>query len=306
MSSPATVKHLLKFAAMMLAAAALTHIAWSSIMAAMMFWGYPHRIFDVRRWYETKDYEALVGAFLETRQAETVFAGSSFTFGYPWQEEVIFSRLFGKGVNASVIGANLAGIDRLILCNLHRHSVQMLILEIPVINSVGGAGFIGPCTSDRVSSYFSFAFLRPIGTGWFRFLWDNEAYPKPDEAIKISPVPKGYFLGDYDRRGFEESVVKVVSHAKSVAARVFVLPSPVYLPGVAQVGENAIAVRDQLETAVSACRRVSGVTCLDPSHFYENPRYFLNMTHLNQAGHRAMGEWLQSLIIGTQRGNESR
>ena len=35
---------------------------------------------------------------------ELVFVGSSFTFGYPWQEPVIFTRLLSRGTNVSVIG----------------------------------------------------------------------------------------------------------------------------------------------------------------------------------------------------------
>jgi len=276
--------------------AALAHAVFSACVAAAMYWGYPHRIYDVRRWHDVRDYRELISAFLAQRRSDLVFAGSSVTFGYPWQESVIFSRVVGRGTNVSVIGLSLAGIHNLILCNLEDEHPRHLVIEIPVIASVRYRDNRFDCQRGESRSYYGFALSHPAGTGWFPFLWDNEAYPKPDEPIKVFPVPDDYFVSKFDRDNFAEQIRRTLDKAKTVAGTVYAFPSPVYVPGVAQVGRDARAMRDQLEFAVAACRKVSGVVCLDPSRFYDAPEYFLNMTHLNQKGHRAMGEWLDAAV----------
>jgi hypothetical protein len=278
------------------AAALLAHAVFSAAVAAAMYWGYPHRIYDVRRWHHATDYGELINAFLAQRRSDLVFAGSSVTFGYPWQESVIFSRVVGRGTNVSVIGLSLAGIHNLILCNMEDKHPRQLVIEIPVVAAVRYPDTRFQCERSATSRYYSFAVRHPVGTGWFPFLWDNEAYPKPDEPIKVFAVPDDYFVSTFDRDNFAYQINRTLDKARTVAETVYVLPSPVYLPGVAQVGHDAKAMRDQLDFAVTTCRKVSGVVCLDPSKFYDEPAYFTNMTHLNQRGHRAMGEWLAAIL----------
>jgi hypothetical protein len=273
-------------------AAVLAHLAFAGGIAAALYWGYPHRIYDVRNWPNDKEIGALVTAFLHTRPSDVVFVGSSFTFGYPWQEPVIFSRLVGRGTNVSVVGTDLNEVHNIILCNFGEHRPRAIVLEIPVINAIATPrSFLG-CRVEKPATYFEFAVRRPLGVGWLPFVWDKEAYPKPDDDIKISAVSDDYFRTTYDREKFAKEIVTVLQKAKGLAPQVYAFPSPVYLPGVTQVGRDAAAVREQLDFSLATCRTVPGVVCLDTAGFYDKRDYYYNMTHLNQRGHRAMADFL--------------
>lgn len=277
-------------------AAVAAHLAFSAGIAAAMYWGYPHRIYDVRQWLNDKEYPQLVSAFLRGRPADKVFIGSSFTFGYPWQEPVIFSRLLNRGTNVSVVGIDLNGMHDLILCNFGESRPSTLVLEIPVINSLSPKDSPLGCRIAAPRGYFRLALDRPLGLGWLPLVWDKEAYPKPDEDIIIQPVSDDYFQETFDRAKFAGDIERALLRAKAIATKVYAFPSPVYLPGVREVRRDDAAVRDQLDFALAACRKVPGVECLDPSHLYDKREYYYNMTHLNQRGHRAMADWLAPLI----------
>lgn len=88
----------------------------------------------------------------------------------------------------------------------------------------------------------------------------------------------------------------MLTAVKPVAARVVVLPSPVYLSGVEELGEDVRAVRDQLDETLAVCRAAGGVTCLDPSPFYATCDLYYNLTHLNQRGHQVLAEWLAANV----------
>ena len=71
------------------------------------------------------------------------FVGSSLTYGYPWQERVIFSRVVAarasswRVANLSYIGANMRGLLEYATCSLGRSiKPNILVVEIPLVNSI--------------------------------------------------------------------------------------------------------------------------------------------------------------------------
>lgn len=300
------------------------HLVWSLAMTELLASSYDHRIFDVRRWPSDLSRPAvsqLVAAFAEDRlrtsdpRPSTVFIGSSFTFGHPWQESVVMSqryaelRLRESVLNISVIGAGLEVVNRAVLCGVREAAqpIGVAILEIPVVNAVsrivGGEStdWMNGCAPDaRHARYLRFALGRPIGIGWLPFIWDVYAYEKGDEDLALAPVPKGYYIGrqafDAVRARYRQQVAATVARARPLARRLVVFPAPVYLPGAAQMGEDIEAIRDQLAETVAACREIEGVTCLEPRAFYTQRDWYYNMTHLNQRGHQAMANWLAAAI----------
>lgn len=134
------------------------------------------------------------------------------------------------------------------------------------------------------------------GLGWVPFLWDNEAYPKEDETVKINAVPAGYFVGKAEFEAvqveFESQIAELLRNAKSVAPVVIAYPSPVFVAGLKEVGADYQALEYQLNFAHAACVKVGGVHCLDPAQRFATRDMYYNLTHFNQRGHRAMGEWL--------------
>jgi len=312
---------------------ASTHVAFSAAVGLTLDAAYQHRIFDIRRW--PVDFSApgapdavqrftdavteMVSAFLTghdtTRTGSTIFYGSSFTYGYPWQESVITSYRYGvlsgkPTLNVSVIGARMSMLENGILCGARNAGIRSAtaIVELPVINAA--AALLNEQTDgvDQTACRRTigrrrspvFAARHPLGIGWTSFIWDDKAYAKGDESIVLAPVPDDYFVtavrfAEIEGR-FRSQVMAVARAAQEVADRVYVFPSPVFLPGVTEVGRDADAVRAQLAAALDACRAVPGVVCLDPSAFYSRRDAYYNMTHLNQHGHQAMAEWLTSAV----------
>ena len=297
------------------------HLLWSWAMTALLATAYDHRIFDVRRWPADLPRPAvaeLVAAFVRDRAAAdepiTMFVGSSFTFGYPWSESVVMSKRYAnehpdtRVLNVSVLGAGLEVLNRSILCGLRAagRRIDVAVLEIPVVNAVSRlrdgepTDWQGSCRVEEISPrYLPFALKRPIGIGWLTFIWDPYATAKPDEPIQLAAAP-GYFVPAETfgamRAQFRDLVAHTIAAARPLVDRLIVLPTPVYLPGVTEVGEDAANVRQQLDETLAACQTVASVTCLDPEPFYRRRDAYYNMTHLNQHGHRLMAAWLSSKL----------
>lgn len=296
---------------------------WSFAMIEVLANNYPHRIFDVRRWPVELSRPAvaqLVAAFVDGRLARasgptTVFVGSSFTFGYPWQESAIMSKRYAEThsgetvINVSVIGAGFEVLNRGILCGIAAAAprIDLAIVEIPVVNAVSriaegeGSDWIDSCPPlQRRANYLKFALARPVGIGWVPFIWDTYAYDKTDESVALAPVRKGYFADSarYSaiRDRYRDAVSATVLRARSLAANVAIVPSPVFLTGAAELHEDVAAIRAQLDDTIAVCRSFRDVTCVDVSQFYDRREVYYNMTHLNQRGHQVMAEWLNASI----------
>lgn len=310
----------IEFVAVTLLTAALTH----AVSAIAVTWAidrvYTDRMFDVRQWPgPPSEGFRLAGSYLRERLARsrppvTLFAGSSVTHGYPWSQSQTFAHLYSAAagtttINASILALDVSGVNDWILCAARRNGlrVAVLIVEVPVVNTVSQlasyhrasspAPPLSDCRNQRADpGYARLAWSHPLGVGWFVFLWEREAFVKPDTVMTPAPVPAGYFTsaadfaavaGDYDAQ-----IVAMVANARTVADRVFVFASPVFTGGLASIGEDDEAVAGQLTRTVDACRRAGGAVCLDASFLGARQDYFMNFTHLNQAGHRVMAEWL--------------
>jgi hypothetical protein len=324
-----TVRRLSTVLAGVVITTVITHVVWSYGVALVLERTYRHRIMDLRRW-SGRDQSAsaqreLLARFLdlEVRRANrptVVFLGSSFSFGYPWQERVILSRRYSElrpdqtVLNASVTGGGLPLVHNWAICAARRQQLLLdaAVIEIPVINTVAsllrefeGQGGITPlesCSEPPVSGrgYLPFVLKQPLGLGWVRFVWDVEAYEKPDEPIVVIPVPAGYFVSRENfsriKGAYQSQIIATLTQAKTVAKRVYAFPSPVYLPALDEIEEDAGAIQEQLSATLDSCRAVPGVECLDPDAFYRMKEAYYNITHLNQHGHDAMARWLAEKV----------
>lgn len=319
----------MRFAILTLLTALAGHVLWSAAVAVALERGYPHRVVDLRRWSgpapRIGSQRELLARFIsvELRDASkptVAFLGSSFTFGYPWQERVILSRRYSdlrpdqQVVNASVTGGDLSLVNNWAICAFKRQGlmVDAAVIEIPVINTVanlakqvkaqGGVAALESCSEPRVSdTYLPFVLRRPLGLGWVRFLWDVEAYEKPDESIVIIPVPEGYFVTAEQfvtvEPAYRAQIVDALTRARGIARKVYAFPSPVYLPALRDINQDDAAVSHQIEVTSEACRSVGGIECLDATSFHEMRAAYYNMTHLNQHGHKAVARWLSNRIL---------
>ena len=307
-------------------AATTAHVAAGVAVMASLYTFYPHRMFNVHRW--SNDAAAnfrLVGTYLRANartdaRPVIAFAGSSVTYGDLRHERLTFARMFADGrsgatvLNTSILAADISALNDWIICAARRNQVRFdaLVIELPVVNSasylvnLNKAGQqvppLGTCSDlGRDPGYFRFAFLNVRGTGWFSFLWKSGGIVRADRPIRIESVPKGYFASAHDfaavQGGFTDQIAKTLSHAQMVADAVYAFPSPVFVAGLREVGEDADALQEQLQAALGACRSVAGVRCIDPSALYFQRGYYANLTHLNGAGHRAMAGLLDAHIV---------
>lgn len=320
------VSSLVRFVCGVASAVLVAHLLTSVAVAGSLYAMHSHRIFDLRRF--SNDAVAnfrLVGTFLNARATGerhpiVVFAGSSVTFGFLWDERVTFAGLFAERhpsdtvLNASIIAADVSAMNDWIVCAARRNHISLdsVVIELPVVNSLSylvnlqHAGIepaaLSSCDGGTDLGYFGLAATTVRGAGWVRFLWDRSHTSTSERKISIGPVPKGYFASATDfaavKRGFATQITTTLSNAQSVASAVYAFPSPVFVAGLSEIGEDADAVREQLRAALEACRSVPGVQCVDPSAMYTERSYYDNFTHLNVAGHRAMADLLD-IRMGT-------
>jgi len=303
-----------------LAAFLSAHAVWSSLVAYGFERFYDHRLPDLTKIASrAKDWEPFLHAFWQANARRDLakptiaFIGSSMTYGYPWQEPVIFTRVFSERMkgwnvsNMSYYSADIWGIREYLLCPLvvsRDLMPDVLVVEIPLVNSIrqihpGDAPRKRKCmgSSEAVlPGYFSFVFRRPIGTGWIPLLWDDEAYQKRDQEIQITKVDANYFASEEKfkniEREYRRDLRAFLDEIAGISRKVFIFISPIYLPGVDEAGADRAAVKRQMEVTWDVCRSHGAVICLSLDEFSENRNLFYNITHFNQQGHRVFGEWL--------------
>lgn len=304
--------------------ALLAHLLWSAIIVAFLNHYYNHRLINVRKVENIgMQREDMSSAFVSTvladakneRKPLALFIGSSVTYGYPWQERVIFSRLVAdrlkdwKVANLSVIGEDMGRLTDFTTCSLTgTRKPTVLVVEIPLVNSIDGVkpGQVRKARqcadySNGGIGYWQLVASRPYGSGWISLLWDEESYKKPDQDINIAPLPPTYFATSERfetlRPQYETELTEYLHTVSAMGGKVLVYVSPIYTPGIGVAGGDQSAVERQIQFTYDICKKNGKVICLDSSPFDTHREWFYNLTHLNQRGHRAMGEWFERQIL---------
>lgn len=316
---------LIKFLTVVMGVALGAHLVTAATVTLAMQTLYAHRIYNARGLSsDGAERFRLVGSFLvENARIGALpviaFAGSSVTYGYPWNERFVFSRLLAdrsrttKVINASIVAADISGVNDWIVCAARGNQVRfdVLVIEIPLVNTTSHlvqyhkSGHRPPalvrCEIARDDpGYFELTAMHLRGIGWLRFLWNSEARETVESTIRLGPVPKDYFASAADfaaiRQDYADRVRTTLNNAQQVAGVVYAFPSPIYVGGLEEVGEDADAIGEQLQHTVDTCASVPGIRCVDTSSIWMNRTYFFNLTHLNQAGHRAAADLMAAAI----------
>lgn len=296
---------------MALCCAALVHLVFSAGVALAAQRCYPERIFDVRR-ISDGPHDQLIGAYLASARSnpvDTVFVGSSFTFGYPWSDEVTFASLYGKVagqrvLNVSIVGANTEDLCEDVLRELNRVGMTpgSIVIEFPLINETkqlllpeeGQAMAITPRQTDSgigaaPHSLFSFVLRRPLGVDWIRLLWSPYARSQPERNVSITRVPDDYFASSDDFERIKEELAArmrtVLTMAAGVTENVYLFVTPVYPEGVERAGSDKANIERQLRFAQAECRQLAGEKCIDTMGLAAESGSYYNLTHLNKKGH---------------------
>lgn len=295
------------------------HFIWSAAVVGALNEYYDHRVLNVRNVENLgREWEDLTTSFSAEKfnaarikqKPLIMFVGSSVTYGFPWQESVVFSKLVANALpryevaNLSIVGAGMRGLTDFATCYLNgKNRPAAIYFELPLVNSVDS---IKPDTNpvvpracrderDVVSSYWSLVVSRPFGTGWISLLWPEQDYEKPEVEFFVRPVSKDYFASSERFATLEENYISelksFLDNISSMADRVYAYISPIYLPAIAEAGGDQVSVTHQIQLTMRICREFGRVTCLDASQFESRRELFYNLTHLNQRGHRAFADW---------------
>lgn len=304
------------------------HVLWTGLIVFLLQHYYDHRLINIRK---LKSFEEtgtdFSTAFFHTAVTESangkhavVFLGSSFTYGYPWQEGVVFSRVAARSLpgmkfaNLSIIGAGIRDLTEHARCaRATERKAFLLIAEIPLVNSVGNLtspdrGFRTKCRphSSMPWSLHRSVLSQPSGTGWIPVLWDEEAYAKPDSDISITKLPSTYFASanmfQAVRSQYVRDLHNYLQAISELGETVWVFVSPIYMPGIEESGGDHVPVAQQIALTFEVCKAYGKVICLDTSGFGTQRELFYNLTHLNQRGHRALGNWFEQQILQQGKG----
>ena len=304
------------------------HLLWSATVVGLFRLVYDHRVMSVVKMLnvgrEWEDFTAsFSGEIIKRARKEkkplVMFVGSSVTYGFPWQERIIFTRLISdemsdfKIANLSIIGVGMRAITDFATCAIgQKHRPEIIFFEIPLVNSTasispGATVSARRCHdySSRVPGYWELVVGRIFGIGWIPLLWDDENFEKAETNLNILPLPEGYFA---DSKKFS-SIENVYSselraflyNISGMGDKVFVYVSPIYVPGISVAGADRRAVEYQIELSQKICLEFVNLTCLDSSIFSQRPELFYNLTHLNHRGHRALADWFKPYITSQGR-----
>lgn len=304
--------------------AMLAHLIWSAVVVNLLDHYQHHRLLNIRKTKSVdRDWEAMSSAFVHAvltdakkkNRPSAIFIGSSLTYGYPWQEPVIFSRVVAERLpdwrvgNLSIIGAGMRGLLDHATCPL-RGAIKpdVLVVEIPLVNSIGNLDpakqqTMRECSASSASRVDTLKLVlsRPYGLGWISLLWDEEAYEKPEENIQIAKLPSDYFATaerfQAVRAQFRSELEVYLNSVAGMGKKVLVYVSPVYTPGIEAAGGDRQAVEAQMAFAYEICKENGKVICIDPASFGLQREMFYNLTHLNQKGHRVLGEWFAQQVL---------
>lgn len=254
--------------------------------------------------FQTPEWMHVASGYLRANASARIVAmGSSFTYGYGLFDDAaypaVLARLLGEPVlNASIVAASMRG-EQFVLCaeTIHRRPV---ILEVPLVNET--ASFRGhpvpagldPCPPWATGTFLGLALGNIRGLAWVAALGDTDARADQGGSVRVGRLPDDYFASADEFHRVEPAIAQRMAQLYDAAAahadQVYMLVTPVYLPGVSQAGQNAANVEAQFRAVEADCRRLAGPRCISTAGFVDRPDLFSNLTHLNAAGHAALAE----------------
>jgi hypothetical protein len=308
----------IRYALALLLAVVAAHLAWSAAVAGLLGALNDHRVANMSKIANLGTrWEDLASSFVTRTLAKAraqgrpvmMFLGSSVTWGHPWQESVIFTRVAAerldgwKLANLSIVGAGMRGLTDFATCAINaQHRPHVLVVEIPLVNATSSvlsdsrhAPRVCAATGQAAGGYGRLVFERAWGIGWMSLFATEPFVPRPDEGLQTGKIPAGYFA---DRQAFAvmepvftQELRRFIGAVSVMADRVYVYVSPIHVPGIAPAGGDHEAVAAQIDLALRTCQEFAHVTCLDTRPLGERQDHFYNLTHLNQQGHRALAGW---------------
>jgi hypothetical protein len=290
---------------------------------------YTHRMINVRNLDSRpclqpiliKDF--LTDNITHEQRPIVMVVGSSFSWGYSWQENGISSwhmqEYLGeslKVLNGSVIGHAASGslqtISTLRELGLH---VDTLIIEMALPALRGDDANAReeckhPGRSEEIYfnvpylSYFSFYLINPFGLSHMKLIWDEYNYTQSERKFTFAPLRESYFQ---TKEQFEENLLsnrkilnELIKKSKEISNRQIIFFSPISEKGVNMSQFDWKEIVRQLQSLRDICLEHDQVQCLPVMTTLESDN-FKNVTHLSLKGHAFFGDYLGKIVGQTVR-----
>jgi hypothetical protein len=303
--------HLVRWVGFAALAACAIHVAWTTVILLSIEHNYRHRLFNLRKIEASNihiPYTGFVASLVQHAGSRPiVFIGSSFTFGYDYSEDFIFTRKVAAAlpgtpvVNASMLAWNVFGMMETTLCALTQagNRARIIITELPVINDAESSRDWSGATLPRGTcvhrSPWAHVAKLPQGANWIATARD-EMVGRDDRPVLLSSLPPNWIVDapTYSKSEAElrRRYIDYLDRLRSHADRVIVYASPLYVDGLVKLGFDRTNLQRQLIVPLEACRSAPGIECLDAGAFSNDASMFINVSHFGIRGHEAFAQWL--------------
>jgi hypothetical protein len=327
---------MISFIALAALVAVLTHALWTGIIVEYMRTVNPDRLPQIPKLKKFEDRIGLIAAYFEEHSKGAdkiaVIAGSSLSMGYSMAADKTYAArirdpIETRGyrlINMSVMALSPEGIVSWIGCPLYKlgRKVDLAIIEMPIVNhntnilaklkqkDENGESVLKSMTFPTLekcpdnpigsNSYYSYFWHRPYGVQWIPLLWDEFRQFNKDEAINLTPLPQEWLPNTDHYAEIRGKVLRdradTVTIYKQIAKDIVVFNSPLYIPGLTQLGFDRINMMQQFKDGIAFCQSKAQVHCIDTSSLINRSSIFRDVAHLGVNGHAFFAEWLLGRI----------
>lgn len=313
-----------KYITVLLLSILFVHILYSLILSKITTAIYDHRLINVRKFDNNNMksfnchlaiYSFLQSALQSTDKPVVLVLGSSFSWGYPWNPENIFSYQLQqlmpdyKVMNASVVGAS----QELPLCILMlmkklNIKVSKIIIELNLSNfyNSGSAPVEAPFEKNKflakinsnLPHYLGLYLANPFGSRAIDVLLDEYDYKQSERFFVKTELPSNYFRKtEVFQKGFESSKGKLnnlFSLAQETADQVYFFISPVLQDGMPDTISGS-EVLEQMSIIQRECTKYESIQCINMGITTKKSNYS-DVTHLNIQGHMELAQKLFQIL----------
>ena len=318
MKKPSPFKFFLGF----LLTVPLIHVIFIFFVFLPLFDSYlgdKHRIINIRKFDNLQSVEkveihlGIIKRYFKERTTGNekpliVVLGSSFSYGYCFHEDVIFSSHLQATfpdhlvINAAVIGINLDGtLGTLKVIKELDLDVHLLIFDTNMASYNTGIPISGGYADQRPSSVIKFFLKHPP-------LWDlanlflNDCSDKSPQGF----VNKNLFSTSYEftqKLAYEDLFRSTFELATNLAENVIFFINPQVESEFVRSGINTKNLVRASSGYIEICKDYVQLICLNPMFAFDIDN-FMDISHLSLKGHKSFHDYLLNYIPANHAQNQ--
>lgn len=269
----------------------MSHVVFAGLSSAYLMGMESHRLLNVRN-FNKFDWTDLISAFAARHSnVDSLFAGSSFMWGYSWPQDVVLTSYFHNALNVSMIGASPDSTIQALNAALPIKA-NRVIVEINPSNMGANLPVYEPSAAlPTRDSYFSFFLSRFFGTEIIGAAYNQYEYDQAEIEYAQPPLPDDYFLhpNDIEADRVLERLSAIANVTREISEETYLFFSPQIFDGSPRF------LVETYEKLNAICAQESRINCIDTTGFQEKA-HFANVSHLNIRGHAAFASFLKKQI----------